>query len=109
MQIIPFKNFASFDMELTLDSVPYIIKFNWNSRYEFWTISFYDREENVLVTGIKIVINYELISQLVDKGLPPGQLYAVRENGSHDRLTQDEFFNSDAFLIYVTEAEIDSL
>jgi len=109
MQIIPFKNYSSFDMELTLDGVPYIIKFNWNSRYEFWTISFYDREKTVLVTGIKIVINYELLTQLVDKGLPPGQLYAIRENESHDRLTKDEFFNNDAFLIYVSEDEIDSL
>ena len=55
------------------------------------------------------MINQELITQFVDKGLPPGELYATRENESHDRLTQNEFINNEAFLTYITEATIASI
>ena len=109
MRIIPFKDFSSFDMEITLDDIPLIVKFNWNSRGEFWVMSFYDRDGVSLVVGIKIVINQELLTQFVDKGLPPGEMYAIRENESHDRLTQNEFINNEAFLVYATEATIASI
>lgn len=103
---IPFFDLSSFSQEVTLDLVPYRLTFNWNSRGEYWTLDITNRDQTVLIAGIKIVIGYELLTAHPDRGLPPGELYAVDPSGNTDRIGQNDFFNNRVSLIYVPEAEL---
>lgn len=103
---IPFKSLPAFREEILLDNVPYVFEFVFNSRGDFWVLDIYTVDGVLLISGIKIVINYELISQYTDRGLPKGQLYAVRENQSMDRISQLEFEQDKLFLIYIGEEEL---
>ena len=106
MEKLPFKTFAFFEMEITLDGTPYIIIFKWNSRGGFWSMSWLNRNREVLVNGLKIIINYELIGWYPDRGLPPGALFATDDKSGTDRIGRDDFTNGRLSLVYMTEEEV---
>lgn len=102
---IPFKALPAFREELLIDNVPYIFEFLYNSRASFWTLNIYTIDEVLLIAGIKLVINYELLKQYPARGLPTGSLYVVRENLSMKRLEQSELEQDKAFIVYQEESE----
>ena len=99
--IIPFSGEASFTEEITLENTPYILVFNWNSRGSFWEMSFYDRSQNPLALGIKLVLNDELIGKFPEAGLPPGKMYVIDGTESEFDIAFDDFTNGRLSLIYV--------
>ena len=106
MLFIPMLDLPSFIEQVTLDNVPYILNFKWVARGPFWIMDFSDREQNPLLTGIKISLFYELITRYPDRGLPPGQLYAGDDSEDKSNLGREDFVNGRASLIYVPEAEV---
>lgn len=108
MQIIPFQEFPSFTEEITIDGTPYLLSINWNTRGEFWAIRFQDRERNILAAGIKLVLEYELIANYPDRGLPPGHLYVVDTTGDRSPVGRYDFQNDrELNLLYVPEDEVE--
>jgi hypothetical protein len=106
---IPFDNtFASFSEEVILDNVPYILVFKFNTLGEYWTVAFYDRNSQVLISGIKLVLAYELLSQHRGRGLPPGELFVIDTTEDFDRVTRNNLGDS-LSLIYVEENEVDTI
>lgn len=107
--VIPMKDLPSFTEEVVLEGIPYVLKFNWNSRGEFWTIDFYDVEQSPLLYGLKMVSTYELINWYPDRGLPPGYLFVVdpgvdpesTEQQSYVRPDRSSFINESFFLVYI--------
>lgn len=99
--IIPMKDLPSFTEEIVYEDTPYINKFNWNSRGEFWTIDFLDIQQTPLVYGIKLVASYELIAWYPDRGLPPGQLFVTDPILSNIKPTRYSFVNEDLYLVYI--------
>lgn len=104
---IPFFEYPSFTEELEIDGTTYILKFNWNSRFSFWTISFYDVAQNPIVTGIKIVLNINLLAQFRAYAVPSGELRAVDASGNNRRIAQKDFVNGRLLLIYASEEELE--
>jgi len=107
--IIPFDNsFASFSEEVTLDNVPYLLTFNYNIRFDFWTVSFKTRDETAIADGIKIVLNYELIRKYPELGLPPGALFAIDTTGKEERVSRYNLGDT-VQLYYLSEDEVDAI
>lgn len=108
MRIIPVKKFSSFTQEVTLDDVPYRLKLSWNTRGEYWSLIFRTREEEDIL-AIKLVLNYELISDYPDYGLPKGQLYVVDTTESNEPIGRNDFTNDrNLLLVYVPEEEVEA-
>lgn len=107
---IPFRDLPSWIEEVTLDNVPYILKFVWNSRGSYWTIGFYNLEQNPLILGIKMIIAYELISRYPDRDLPPGELYVVDPTLNYEKPGRNDFTGDQPrlSLLYIEEDEIAS-
>lgn len=105
MVTIPFSEFPAFSQEIILDNIPFRVSFNWNTRGEYWTLSILDRDENQLASGIKIVLDYELIARYPGRGLPPGEIYAIDTSGELDKIGRDDFQDR-ASLVYVLEGEV---
>jgi len=109
MVTIPFIEYPSFTEDVILDGVPYRFSFNWNDNGEFWSMIISDSNDNVLVAGIKIVIDYELIANFPGRSLPPGEMVAVDPSGTVQRISQDDFTDENVFLVYVTEDEVEQI
>ncbi len=105
---IPSLTFAHYETEITLDNTPFILERKWNSRGGFWVMKWYNRNRDILVSGLKIVINYDLIGWYPDRGLPPGQLFAIEDKLTTDRIGRDDFINGRLSLVYFTEAEVNA-
>lgn len=109
MNQIPFKNqFPSFTEEITLEGIPYIFRFDWNSRAFFWSMDIYDRERNPLLSGRKLFLYLGLLKQFPDRGLPPGEIYIVDLSYAFEPIAQFDF-ESRLFMYYLTEAEVATL
>lgn len=107
MRFINFKDLPAFSEDIVFDEIPFTFEFIWNSREEIWELNIYNKENESLIYGIPIVINYELISNYnYIEGFPKGQLYAIREDLSFNEITQNEFFTGNCKLIYFEENEI---
>lgn len=74
---IPMSSNSSFRQEITLDSRPYIISFHWNTRGAFWVMDIYDRDETLLLGGIKLVIGFPLKLRSNNPLLPAGDFWCI--------------------------------
>lgn len=105
--LIPFFNDqASFQEEVVLDEIPYVFKFTYNTRMEFWTMNILTKDLEPIVQGIKIVLSYELISRFANPDLPQGQLYALDSGITETEVTRDNLGNI-IQLVYVEADEVD--
>lgn len=78
MIAIPMIDAPSFKMALVLSVNEYQLKFDWNTRFEFWTMSILDLDDNFLLCGIKLVIGYPLLFQRgVSVNLPQGDFWCI--------------------------------
>ena len=99
--------FTSFREEIDIDNNTYFLTFDWNSREESWSIKIADADENTILSDIKIVSNYELISIFTDERLPKGQLFCLDMVGNGDKINQTEL--GDRYkLLYLTAEEVES-
>jgi hypothetical protein len=105
MITIPFADFPSFTEEITIDNIPLRFVFRWNSIGNFWVMSIADRDQNPIVSGIKLVVQYEILSRYISILPVSGELYVVDGQGKYDEILQDDFTNGRLELVYVPEGE----
>ncbi|MCK5609855.1 hypothetical protein KAR91_48735 [Candidatus Pacearchaeota archaeon] len=105
MVTIPFAEFPAFTEEIILDNIPYRFTFTWNGRGEFWVFSIADRDEVKLISGIKVLIDFELLRKYPGRGTPPGELYAIDPSGQLETIGRNDF-QDQASLVYVEEDEV---
>lgn len=107
MIIIPFSNseFPSFIQEVTIDNAVYKFRFYWNDRFEYWSMSIFDFEDNIIIHGIKLVINYELFNPFRYLDIPRGALYVIDTTDSIDKIGRDDM-DTNCRLLYLTEADL---
>jgi len=101
MIIVPFFTNACFSQDIILDGVPYHLRIYWNARGAYWSIDVSDRDQNLLVGGIKVVNNYELFYNHPDRDLPPGQLFVIDYRGEGFKIAFDDFTNGNCDLVYI--------
>lgn len=97
---IPFFDFAAFTETITLEDTQYILSFTWNSRGEFWVMSIQDLAQNEIVSGIKLILDLELLRKFPDRSLPPGKMYVFDVSGNTDPIKYDDFTNGRCDLVY---------
>ncbi len=107
MQEISFRNRAAFTYEASFEGEPFLLSFNWNSKHEFWTVTFFDREETLLLGARKICNKTPLISMYPGRGLPKGEFIAYAEDyeNNNDRIQKDDFINKIFHFMYLTNLE----
>lgn len=74
MQIIPFKEPAAWNAQITLSGVIFQLYFKWNSLNQYWVMSIYNRNSEPILLGVKVVSNYDLTEQFVALGMPEGDI-----------------------------------
>ena len=102
---IPFFDIASFSEEVILEGLPYVFKFTYNDTNEFWSLGVYTRDEVAIVSGLKLVLDYDLFDQFPGRGLPPGSLFAVDTTDSRVKIDRTNILDI-IKLLYYTEDEV---
>jgi len=107
--VIPFDNtFSNFSEEVTLEDVSYIFNFTYNGRSEQWSMSIHDIDDNHIVDGIALIMNFNLFDQYRTADLPPGEMYIVDTTGLEEKVTRENM-GSILELVYIPEDEVDSI
>lgn len=94
-------------IQAVFDNYPVSLRLRWNERFGFWSIGIYDRESSPIITGIKLVQNYPLLSKFKIDSFT-GDLYFIRTYGEKSRPDIDSV-GGDHILVYATKEEIDEL
>lgn len=70
-------------VNVDLDGVTYTLALDWSTREECWYIGISDLAGVVLVSGVKVVVNWPLLHVMgLFPGVPPGELMAVDTAGT---------------------------
>jgi len=105
---IDFFDFASFSQEIILDGSPYIFRFDWNIREEFWSMSVSKIDGTSIINGIKLVLGYDLFDQYRALDLPPGVMIAIDTTDLIDKIDRYNVLD-EVKLVYLTEEEVDAI
>ena len=103
--IIPIKNNPNHTITIELESKLFKLWFLYNSISDFWTMSLYDENDNLLVSNIKIVANYPLLFTHKNKSFPLGDFYCEITNRSAT-ISRNSFSSGEAKLLYLTQEEV---
>jgi len=103
--IIPIKNNPNHAFTIELDSKIFKILFLYNSMGNFWSISLYDDDDNILISNIKLVANYPLLFRHKNINFPLGDFYC-EITGVSAEITRNSFSSGEANLLYLTQEEI---
>jgi hypothetical protein len=106
--IIPIKNNANHTLLVELQSKIYKIWFKFNVLGNFWTMDIYSEDDILLLAGIKIVANYPLIFSNKNSLLPTGD-FVCETSDISAKIVRDSFSSDKAKLLYLTEAEVETL
>lgn len=74
MQIIPFKEESAWQAQIILTNTVYILFFKWNALNQYWVMSIYDRNDQPILLGVKVVTNFDLTAPFVVSGIPAGDI-----------------------------------
>ena len=71
-----------FTETLNLEGVDYLLRIYWNSRDESWYLDIRLPDDTSIIDGIKMVVNYGLISYWEVENMPPGALILYDDSNS---------------------------
>ena len=102
--IIPIKNNPNHTITIELESLIYKLGFLYNTEGGFWTMTIWDEEDNLLLSGLKIVANYPLLFLHKNDSLPSGDFYCEIAD-TQASIGRNSFSSEEAKLLYLTEEE----
>lgn len=86
-----------------LDGVPVTLRIIWNERFKYWSMNIYNRQQELIIAGVKLVVDYKLIGRFNLSELS-GDFVFVRTSG--DKLEADvNSIGYDFQLVYLSEVE----
>jgi hypothetical protein len=80
--IIPLNPLPNQDVRVVLSGSTYYLQIRYNTRLDTYTLNVQDANRAQIATGIRLVINYSLLSRIVDERKPPGKLFAIDTSGA---------------------------
>jgi len=95
---------------VALDGVVYRLVFTFSTRRLAWDMTIGQQDGTVLVAGIKLLPNIDLLNRHKNVLLPKGRLYAVDvEEGSDATRPDKNQLGTKLRILYFTEAEMDAI
>jgi hypothetical protein len=103
---IPFKARPAFIERVTFDDRSYYLYFTWNSRGEFWSFSIGLTEGEPIVSDIKLILDFDLLSPFKNPELPQGKLFIIDTIGNQNEIGRDDFNNERKLSIQYIEYSV---
>jgi len=100
---IPIDNInASFKLRTDIEEVTYVLEFNYNSRLERWHINIMDADEEPILMGVPLGINFNILQRFRMTTLPPGLMMLFDAEEQNSEATRASF--GDTSLLLYEEA-----
>lgn len=100
MRSIPFKEDPQFREQIDLDNQTFILIFKWNALNEYWTMDILNGNLVPIVFGIKIVTQFNLTEQIVQTGMPLGDILCQNIVGTFERIMRDSMTTTNELIYY---------
>jgi hypothetical protein len=105
--LIPVRtDLPAYEFSITLESVIYILSFEWNDRGQFWTMDILDQDQNYLVAGIRMVSEINLLRRFKNTKLPAGD-FILNDTSSKGRDPSFFNFGTEILLFYRESTTVD--
>ena len=109
MVTIALRALPEYTLEATLDDVPYQLTVKWNTRAAQYTMDIATRDNVVLISGLGLALNSDLVRSHAASGLPSGGGFALIDpSGGWQDVVFDDLERR-CQLIFLTEAEYAAL
>jgi hypothetical protein len=105
MITIPCKDYNDFVVEAELDEVTYFVRLSWNSHAQAWFLSLENANNDLLLSGVRIVTNALLLSQYHHLEIPGGELIAVAVD-DRTEIGRNDLINGQVELVYMSSDEL---
>lgn len=100
MQIIPSRQDSQYRQEIELNGTIFVLIMSWNVLKEFWTLSLFTRDLMPIVLGIKVVNQFNLTEQLVQEGMPSGDILCQSIIGSFEKIRRNDLGEFSELIFY---------
>lgn len=85
-------------LDVTLDGETFSLRVIWNELHGYWSMNIYQRNRELIISGVKLVKNIPLIARYNLKS-PPGDFIFYDNNSGKERPDFDSLGN-DHLLLY---------
>lgn len=93
-----------------MDGLEYSVQMLWNDASTSWYISIADYTGTVIISGVRLVSEYPLLTIYNSQDVPAGMLVCRQLSGSSIvSPTRDSFNDGTHELVYLTEEEADEI
>ena len=92
---VPLDNTRAFFKQTSqLDGRDFILRFQFNQRLCRWYVGIYDNEDNPLVLGLRLSVNFPLarVARNTDPRFPQGGLLMIDLEAENNQLARDACF-----------------
>lgn len=96
---IPFSDQNDFIVEAELDEMTCFLHLAWNDDEAMWTLSLENAENDVILSGIRLVSDWPLLGRFRHLAVPKGELVAVSLDGQP--IGRQSFTDGTAELVYL--------
>lgn len=104
---IPFSTLPDFSETITLDNAVWVLRFQWNSKFSFWSMSI-GNATGVIVDGIRLVPDLLLLQCHGKDNLPAGDFLIFSPNATSAPIGRNNLGQTHDFrLYYLTAGEAD--
>ena len=93
-----------------LEDRDYVLRVDWNGREDRFYLGIYDTEDQPLLTGIKVIANWDFLSRSAwNAELPPGSLIAIDLEQGGEPPTYQDFGTRVRLFYYASDEDIEEL
>ena len=104
--IIPIKDNSNHELTIELENIIYRLYFLYNEKFDYWSMSIFNEDDDLLLSGIKIVPNYPMIYYLNNRVDITGDFYCEISSKKTSSITRNSFVSGEANLLYLTDEEV---
>jgi hypothetical protein len=70
-----------YNFRIVLDEKTFDMHFEWNDRAGAWFLDVYDAANELLVSGVRIVVGFPFLEKYLHLGVPNGLMQAIDTSG----------------------------
>lgn len=91
LYVLPFDSLdTNYQVDVALAGRVYRFRLYYNNRAGLWTMDVCTSQDDVIVAGVVLLSDWELLGHFPDLRLPPGPLYCVDTSGRSEDPGPDE-------------------
>lgn len=106
LSIPTFENEASTTQIIEIENITYKLRIYWNVRDEDWFFDLFLLDDTPVLNGVKMVVNYTLITSFLGENVPLGDFLLFDESGNNNSCGRDELGSRCIFLYITADDEI---